>query len=91
MTILVSSVGDTFVNVLQKETKKEIGEDTPPEDVTEVPAATGEVDLGCVHGNSRGFPAQGAEPGLRTEAELADHVQNKLPQDLVMLSGKLMK
>ncbi|KAL0637205.1 hypothetical protein Q9L58_003855 [Maublancomyces gigas] len=88
MTILVSSVGDTIISTLQKTGVKEEEDDGLRVDANETPTTTREVQRGIINDN-RVFLA----PGTESEAgsELAELVQNKLPQDLVMLSEKLMR
>lgn len=88
MTILVSSVGDTIISTLQKTEVKEEEDDGLRVDANETPTTTREVQRGIINDN-RVFLA----PGTESEAgsELAELVQNKLPQDLVMLSEKLMR
>lgn len=87
MTILVSSVGDTIINTLQKTGKQE-GDEGFQGGATESPTTTRGVQREIINDN-RVFLA----PGTESEAgsELAELVQNKFPQDLVMLSEKLMK
>lgn len=88
MTILVSSVGDTIINILQGKSGEQEEDRALQEGATEAPTVAGEVQRGTIHDN-RVFLAPGTESGVGSE--LAELVQNKLPQDLVMLSGKLMK
>lgn len=87
MTILVSSVGDTIIKTLQKTGGQEEDESLRV-DATETPTTTRRVQRGIIN-NNRVFLAPGTE--LEAGPELAELVQNKLPQDLVILSEKLMK
>lgn len=90
MTILVSSVGDTIINMLQKEAgRKQAEDDSFIEGAIERhPTAEG-VERAYVPSNNGVY--LGPEMQTGAVSELADLVQNKLPQDLVMLSDKLMK
>lgn len=89
MTILVSSVGDTITSMLQDQTGRQVEDELFAEGDSEGHPATGEVQQTYVPGSNRVSFESGTRSGARIV--LADLVQNKFPQDLVMLSGKLMK
>lgn len=90
MTILVSSVGDTIINILQEKTgRRQAEDDSFIEGASERHATLEGVQRAYVPGNNRVYLGSEAQTG--TESELAELVQNKLPHDLVMLSDKIMK
>lgn len=89
MTILVSSVGDTIITVLQEKTGRQAEDDRFAENTSEGNPADGEVQPRYVSGNNRVLFDSGTQSGTGTE--LADLVQNQFRQDIVMLSGKLIK
>lgn len=90
MTILVSSVGDTIINMLQKRAgKRQAEDDRFIEGAIERHPTAERVERAYIPSNNRVYLDPETQTG--TVSELADLVQNKLPQDLVMLSDKLMK
>lgn len=86
MTILVSSVGDTFVNILQEKTRKQIGDNDSPDSSNRIPITNCEAQLGYTRGSQQPLREL---PG--NEEDLKQLVQSILPQEITKLSGKLMK
>lgn len=89
MTILVSSVGDTIISMLQEKTGRQAEDDRLMDGATEGHPTAREIQHTYVPGSNRVL----FNPGTQSRAGtvLANLVQNKFPRDLVMLSGKLIK
>lgn len=88
MTILVSSVGDTFVNILQEQTGEQSEGKNSQGDTSETPTGPGEAHIGYLS-DSRPLIPERELP--ETEEELIHLVQKKLPQEVLMLSKKFIK
>lgn len=90
MTILVSSVGDSFVSILQEKTRKQVGDNDYPKSASGVPTNNDRAQI-CYIRRTGKEVLQPMRELPDNELALRELVQNSLPQELIKLSQKVMQ